>query len=168
MSEDHPDKASRIAGAFAQGVKGIPQSLVDAYVPKLKAYHRALQQFNITMWQAISPYDAELEQIGADFRRDHPAPAPGTPAYIQWELDSAAYVETVFAERHPGFFDAYRAIPDAYEERLTALEAACSLQAFMADGGTEEQYQELSQAMLEGVFSRQAPSAGWADQPVLH
>lgn len=157
MSDDinQPDEDA-IREAYRASVALIPQALVDAFVPRMKAVRRAEAKLMKTLVDFMLPYEPEMNELAAEYESTYPQPPEGTREYIDWCLSSTEFVNDVFARNHP---EVKPALEKLQEECVAALEAAGDLgelaEEFIGQGGTLEQWHDLDQAILCGVFSRQ-------------
>lgn len=140
--------------AYRDKVALIRQDILDSFVPRMKAIRRAEASINVALYNAVAPHEAEMEGIAAEFAAANPQPPEGTADYIAWNCKSAEYVGAIFNARHP---DHAQAIETVRQDCAAAMEKAGDLgdlrDEFIAQGGTQEQWNDLDQAVLLRVFS---------------
>ena len=134
-------------------VDAMPPALTARYVPLIKAYERMVLRFHTELASIAVFGDADIEALENDFALQNPRPADAQELEV-WQAELQTYVEMVLDTRYPGARQKILELSEDFGQQLQELAQPFSLENFKADGGTQEQLNDLHQAVLSGVFSR--------------
>ncbi len=144
---------AEIQADYRDKVARMPPDLVARYVPLIKAYERTVLRFHKEL-AAIAVFDdADIEALENDFRLQHPMPT-GDQDVKLWQAECQVFVNTGLDARFPGVRLQIEELSADFGPQFEALATPFSIENFMADGGTQEQLNDLHQAVLWGIFSR--------------
>jgi hypothetical protein len=131
----------------------MPPDLVARYVPWIKAYERMVLRFHTELAALQAFDDADIERLDNAFEAAHPLPA-GTQATEEQEEQKRDYIRAGLEAQFPGVQQQIHQLCQDYGDQLQELAKPFSIENFAADGGTQEQLNDLHQAVLAGIFSR--------------
>lgn len=144
---------AEIHADYRDKVAGIQPDLVARYVPLIKAYERTVLRFH-TELAAIQAFDdSYIEMLDNAFESAHPLPAR-IQATEEREEQKRDYIRAGLEAQFPGVQQQMEHLCQEYGDQLQKLAKPFSIEIFAADGGTQEQLNDLHQAVLLGIFSR--------------
>lgn len=139
----------------------MPPDLVGRYVPRIKAYERTVLRFHTELAAVQAFDDADIEILDNAFEAAYPLPA-GAQTTEEREDQKREYISTGLEAQFPGVQQQLEQLCQDYGDQLQELAKPFSIENFAADGGTQEQLNDLHQAVLAGIFShprvRQGPA----------